>query len=379
MGVCRRFGEAPGGACSTSPIDRSELRPRGAHASGRDTGPPPWKPRVWQTSASGEQRDCGDADAAGARGARARAAAADERRDRRTALRLRADGRDARLVAAAQAGRDQPAGARGHGAARRDARRAAPRRLAAAPGRLPALRTELVGRADLVDVVSAELHQTRLVTLVGPGGVGKTSVALAVGHRDARTLVRARSVRRPRRRPHRRRRAQRPAADALGVDGDASRSSTELGRPPRRSFAADRVRQLRARDRPGRRAGRRRARAGRPLPRAGDEPGTARARRRAPRARRTAGRRAPPSCSSNAPAGSNRARRGMPADPRIVELCARLDGLPLAVELAAGQVRRWSLPELRRRLDDPTRPLVARPHRHQPRHRTMGAGHRLEL
>ena len=40
------------------------------------------------------------------------------------------------------------------------------------------------------------------------------------------------------------------------------------------------------------------------------------------------------------------------SDTQIIELCARLDGLPLAVELAAGQVRRWSLAELRRQLGD---------------------------
>ena len=62
-----------------------------------------------------------------------------------------------------------------------------------------------------------------------------------------------------------------------------------------------------------------------------------------------------------------------PADHQVIELCGRLDGLPLAVELVAGQVRQWSLRELRRRLDDPTHEVSARPHRHQPRHRTMGA------
>jgi predicted ATPase/DNA-binding SARP family transcriptional activator len=51
------------------------------------------------------------------------------------------------------------------------------------PANLPALRGDLIGRdadaADLVDALGAE----RLVTLVGPGGVGKTSLALAAAHR----------------------------------------------------------------------------------------------------------------------------------------------------------------------------------------------------
>jgi predicted ATPase/DNA-binding SARP family transcriptional activator len=49
------------------------------------------------------------------------------------------------------------------------------------PGNLPSLATELVGReadvAALADMVATE----RLVEVVGPGGVGKTAVALAVG------------------------------------------------------------------------------------------------------------------------------------------------------------------------------------------------------
>jgi predicted ATPase len=45
---------------------------------------------------------------------------------------------------------------------------------------LPAQVTKRVGRADTVRILAAQLSQERFVTIVGPGGVGKTSVALAV-------------------------------------------------------------------------------------------------------------------------------------------------------------------------------------------------------
>jgi hypothetical protein len=41
-----------------------------------------------------------------------------------------------------------------------------------------------------------------------------------------------------------------------------------------------------------------------------------------------------------------------PGDPAVIELCRRLDHVPLALELAAGQLRRFDLDELLRRLDD---------------------------
>ncbi|MEA2296172.1 MAG: hypothetical protein QOE86_3811, partial [Solirubrobacteraceae bacterium] len=49
------------------------------------------------------------------------------------------------------------------------------------PGNLPSLAVELVGRDDQIAALVALLRRERLVELVGPGGVGKTAVALAAG------------------------------------------------------------------------------------------------------------------------------------------------------------------------------------------------------
>ncbi len=48
-------------------------------------------------------------------------------------------------------------------------------------GNLPSMAAELVGREDEVAAVSGLLARERLVEVVGPGGIGKTAVALAVG------------------------------------------------------------------------------------------------------------------------------------------------------------------------------------------------------
>jgi predicted ATPase/DNA-binding winged helix-turn-helix (wHTH) protein len=45
---------------------------------------------------------------------------------------------------------------------------------------LPVLLTRLIGRADTVGKLAAQLPRQRFMTIVGPGGIGKTSVALAV-------------------------------------------------------------------------------------------------------------------------------------------------------------------------------------------------------
>ncbi|MGW5333101.1 BTAD domain-containing putative transcriptional regulator [Streptomyces bauhiniae] len=57
----------------------------------------------------------------------------------------------------------------------------------------------------------------------------------------------------------------------------------------------------------------------------------------------------------------------------VLSLCRRLDGLPLAIELAAAHVRVLSLPEIDRRLDDRFGLLVRGPRTAPARHRTLRA------
>ena len=50
---------------------------------------------------------------------------------------------------------------------------------------LPARLTRLIGRADAVSDIVARLSKRRFVTIIGPGGIGKTSVAFAVAEQAA--------------------------------------------------------------------------------------------------------------------------------------------------------------------------------------------------
>jgi predicted ATPase/DNA-binding winged helix-turn-helix (wHTH) protein len=51
--------------------------------------------------------------------------------------------------------------------------------------RLPRRLTRMIGRAEFVDAMSARLGRDRFVSIVGPGGIGKTTVALAMLHQLA--------------------------------------------------------------------------------------------------------------------------------------------------------------------------------------------------
>lgn len=57
------------------------------------------------------------------------------------------------------------------------------------PGRLPARLTSFAGREEELKLVAEFLDTSRLVTVVGPGGVGKTSLAVAAAnqHRTHRS------------------------------------------------------------------------------------------------------------------------------------------------------------------------------------------------
>ena len=67
----------------------------------------------------------------------------------------------------------------------------------------------------------------------------------------------------------------------------------------------------------------------------------------------------PSSCSSSGPVGPDlRSRSATPTRPAIAEICHRLDGIPLAIELAAARCRQMSAERIATELDDRFRLLT---------------------
>jgi len=225
---------------------------------------------------------------------------------------------------------------------------APPPRSAPAPagrGNLPALSAPIVGRADDLTAVRASLATHRLVTLTGPAGVGKTRLAIEVarltGAPDGTWLVRLDSVRSP---------AQVPVALAAAVPGvDAADVAAGLRGAEvllvldncehvAEAVAALAVRILGAA--PGVRV---LATSQRSLGLDGEVVHTLTPLSEADAVTlftRRAAERKPSFALTDATA------------PTVAQLCRALDGLPLAIELAAARARILSVTEIAARLDD---------------------------
>ncbi|MFG2891505.1 ATP-binding protein [Streptomyces sp. NPDC048248] len=251
-----------------------------------------------------------------------------------------------------------------------------------APGNLPAELNRFVGRDDELAVLAQRLDAARLVTLTGLGGIGKTRLAihgaaiLQDRFCDGAWLVELSAVRDPGVLEH-------AFVEALAV-------ADHSGRPPRTALLdhlADRELLLVVdgyehlvdgcaelvaallRRAPGLRvlaAGRR------PLGVAGEENLPVRPMSRADAVGLFADRAA---CvvTGFAVRPSNEAA--------VTELCRRLDGIPLALELAAGRLGALSVEQVLHRLDDRFRLLTGTtrggPPRHQALRTAIGWSHEL--
>ena len=251
-------------------------------------------------------------------------------------------------------------------------------------GFAPAL-TSFVGRAAAVAEVAGLLEQRRLVTVTGPGGSGKTRLAAEVASRvadrfaDGVWLAELAAVRDPGQVPSVvaavlgiRERPGEPTADAVArvlarqqlllvldncehVIGAAAELSAGL------LSAADDVRVLATSREPLHVAGEARYRlAPLALPDLDDLAGAARAEAVALFADR----------ARNADA---RFVLDEAAGPAVARLVTRLDGMPLAIELAAARVEALGLAQLLDRLDDRFDLLTAGDRAAASRHRSLAA------
>ena len=238
------------------------------------------------------------------------------------------------------------------------------RALDTTPGNLRPATTSFIGRESEVAEVQAAVQAHRLVTLTGVGGVGKTRLAMEVAAQladefpDGVWVFELAAVADPAAVPD-------AVAAVLGITQQPGKSVSEsVAAALEGRVAAVGVRQLRARARRRRRSGRSHPRAVGDREDPGHQPRRTGCRRRAVVAGALAGRRcgtdsAAVTCSSNAPRAWRRASR-WPRDEAaaVVEICRRLDGIPLAIELAASRMASMTASEVRDRLDHRFRLLV---------------------
>ncbi len=256
------------------------------------------------------------------------------------------------------------------------------RSVNAVPTNLPTVRTELIGRADDVTALSELVMRERLVTLTGVGGVGKTRLALGVAasvapeFADGCWLVELAPVA--------------GGEEVVKVVASALRSPTTGSDAlagylaERRVFvvldncehvleaAVDLVDVVLAnakdvhvlvtsREPLGLDGEHVRRVQSLPVPDAQALPDDA----RSAAAVRLFAERAAAAAEGFAIDGKNVAA--------VVEICRHLDGIPLAIELAAARVRSMSPAEIARRLDERFRLLAGGSRRSQERHRTLFA------
>ena len=233
---------------------------------------------------------------------------------------------------------------------------------------IPGSLTPLVGRDEEVRELTALLEDRRLVTLIGPGGVGKTRLALEVGRATSADLADGGCLV-----------ELAPVGDPAGVRGaitaalglpDPNRLAEMIGArqllllldncehviATAAEVAEDLLRhcpglRLLATSREGLRVGGETVWPGPPLP-------TSDAVRL---------------FTERAAAAGTRLEATDDVLARITEICARLDGLPLAIELAAARTRAFPLQQIASRLNDRFRLLTGGSRTALPRQQTLRA------
>ena len=250
---------------------------------------------------------------------------------------------------------------------------------------LPEPLTSFIGRERELVEIKRLLPTTRLLTLVGIGGIGKTRLALQAGRRSDGRLSRRCLVRRP---GAARRSALVPSAVAqvLGVSEAAGKPLLEtLCSQVKSAPALAGARQLRASARRVRAARRRDA-----AQRGGADDHRHQSRALAGRGRADLPAAAAVAARSVGERGQrwrrseavqlfvDRAQRQQPEfeltaarAPAVAQLCIHLDGIPLALELAAARVRSLSIEQINARLDDRFRLLTGGTRTALPRQQTL--------